>query len=777
MTALNFNQINQNHKFVGGKAYNLAILSQQNFPVPNGLILTQIPESDTQWKSITDWWKGIDCPPLAVRSSASDEDDEGVSFAGQNSTFLNVKSEEDLKLAIKNCFESINKESSQFYREHFLGSSTQSTMNILIQEMVDPMFAGVYFSKDPRGQEEGDLIEYVEGLGESLVSGEKTPFKINKGVSSQAHTNWKEKYTTDLMELGPKVRDYLNKDIDMEWAIDKNGKLHLLQARPITATYAYSNRVKVVTEELARLKNSFSEETSWDGPTFSEWSGIPSYLTFSIWEKAFKPGMSFDDALKKIGYRSFVKKEFSSNESILNRVFGRPYINLDKMLHLYFGPIPYRLVALPRPHLKFDFKRIDFSSFIRTPLSIWNMIKVGWGLSSKRRFWQKKCYKELSEFKHKMDRPLNPGLYKDWDDDKLIDRFSKECYMFSKHSLLWPFVLIILTESTLHSLEAIIENVFGKEKSKKKLKHWMSVGLKTATFEMNNYFIKASEDTNKRPFFMSRYGHRGAGELELSNPRWVELGEKIFFNSTESNSRKKMSFDKKLVSKEINELKTFKKTIILQEWKLLKSMLELRELWKMEILKPFAHIRFIAEELGRRNGLKEDIYYLSVDEIVGKKLFNNNSINEEIINLIKDRKSKEQIFKLYSLPPMVTLKQAEELINGNRTDEVQTLDGESLSPGLSYGTVKVIENINKVDYSSLPEDFIIVAESTDPGWTPLFAKSKGIIVEKGGILSHSAIVARELGIPAISGIRNCTKMFKDGERICLDGNNGHISYD
>ena len=118
------------------------------------------------------------------------------------------------------------------------------------------------------------------------------------------------------------------------------------------------------------------------------------------------------------------------------------------------------------------------------------------------------------------------------------------------------------------------------------------------------------------------------------------------------------------------------------------------------------------------------------------------------------------------------MKKSQEIDN-----EQTSLDGESLSPGIIFGKIKVVTNINEIKISSIEPGTIIVADSTDPGWTPLFAKASGIIVAKGGVLSHSAIVAREMGIPAISGINNATIRFKDGDQIWLDANNGHISYE
>jgi phosphohistidine swiveling domain-containing protein len=774
MAILNFNEVPVGTEGLGGKAYNLSLLTQQNFPIPSGIVITELPQDEQRWQQIFTWWEQAGSPAVAVRSSASDEDDEGVSFAGQNSSYLDIKNKESIRESVLKCFESINKFSSKAYREHFLGSDSTGKMNVVIQKMIDPLFAGVYFSVDPRGSFEGDLIEYVEGLGESLVSGQATPYQINNGKAETSHPQWQEEYTQAIKNLGEKVSSYLKMDIDVEWAIDKNGQVHLLQARPITATYAHSNRLRVVEEELARLKQEHKQDTTWDGQTFAEWTGLPSMLTYSLYEEAFSPNMAFGSALEMLGYLSFKNAKLTDHHSVLNRVFGRAYINLDEMMPLYFGDIPYRLDPLPRPHLKFDWKKVNFKSFIRTPVSVSKMIKVGWNLSSKRSYWLDECRKNLATFKDKMSRPTDPTLYELWTDDDILHRFAKECHVFSRHTLVWPFVLITLTESTLSSLTAILKNVLGEKEAQAKLRHWMATGIHTSTFEMNRYFKRACHDEKKRPFFLSRYGHRGPGELDLANPRWIEFSENDLFAAMGSEEHAHDLEDH--VEAEIMGLQSFKKTIILQEWKLLKSMLELRELWKMEMLRPFAHIRFLALEVAKRSGLGDDIFYLTFDEIISNKLGVNKVINE-IKEKIEKRKLEESIYKLYSFPLIVSLQQIEDVVYGRVADEQTSLDGESLSPGLAYGVVKVVKDIKKIDLHSLTGEEIIVAESTDPGWTPLFSKVKGVIVEKGGILSHAAIVAREMEIPAISGIKDCVNKFKDGDKICLDANNGHISYE
>jgi len=775
-----FSSVKKTDTQFGGKAQILGLLSQQGFKVPPGIILTSQP-TEVELNSIISWWETNEKKPLAVRSSAKGEDSADLSFAGQNSSFLNVSTNNQLKDAIIKCFESIEKSSSQAYGEHFLGNDRDLSMNVVLQIMVQAKYSGVFFSIDPRGNSNSWVLEAIDGLGEDLVSGKRTPEHFSLGnQESWSHKLIKNSQVLDIVNLGERAKKTLNYEVDMEWAIDQNDNLYLLQSRPITTGIKTPQKeIKDISkEELHRLKNIFPPHTIWDGQTFAEWTGYPSPLTFDLWQRSFSPKHAFGNALKKLGYLSFSKKELHSSNSILDKVFGHAYVNLDKLGKLFFGPIPYRICPQPRPHLKFDLSKINFETIIKTPLSIWRMISVGWNLSTKRKSWLNLCQKELISFKSKMDRPIDKNFYSSWTDKGIARRFEKECENFATHSLLWPFILIILTESTLNSLTAILKSVIGDEESSKKLKHWMSIGIQTSTSEMNRYFKKSCAYPETRPFFMSRYGHRGPGELDLSHKRWIEIQDTAFYDiDPEKYHQHKVNLNENInpVLKEIEKLNTFKRSIIKQEWLLLKEMLELREQWKMELLKPYAHIRFLAIEIGKRSNINNDIFWLDIQDCITISLLNNSEMAHSYQSKIDKRKEEKENFSPFSFPSIISLSEIESILsNDNSVKNSNSFKGEALSPGLVEGVVRVIQDIDKVDIGSIDENTILVAESTDPGWTALFTKVKGIVVEKGGVLSHCAIVAREMKIPAVSDIYQCHKKLKDGQHIWVDGNYGRV---
>jgi pyruvate,water dikinase len=100
------------------------------------------------------------------------------------------------------------------------------------------------------------------------------------------------------------------------------------------------------------------------------------------------------------------------------------------------------------------------------------------------------------------------------------------------------------------------------------------------------------------------------------------------------------------------------------------------------------------------------------------------------------------------------------------------ITGTSASPGVVSGVVRVVDGISQL--GDVREGEILVTSNTDPGWTAVFSKIGGLITETGGILSHGAVVSREYGIPAVTAVKGATRIFKSGQRITLDGNQGLI---
>lgn len=230
MEVLNLNQATDVKKY-GGKAVNLAKLLQDDLPVPNGFAvgldafdengkLTE--QAVRKIRELTDNSK-----LYAVRSSALAEDAEGASWAGQFESFLNTNPS-DVITKVEECHNSAKKRAKAYADNQNMTRDFQ--VAVIVQEMLQPEYAGVLFTKDPITGEKHLVTEYVEGLGEELVSGRSDPKRVVLGSQVQTPFN-----SQQLTELAHKTEYLFGKPQDIEW-VWQAGKIYLVQARPITTT-------------------------------------------------------------------------------------------------------------------------------------------------------------------------------------------------------------------------------------------------------------------------------------------------------------------------------------------------------------------------------------------------------------------------------------------------------------------------------------------------------------------------------------------------------------
>lgn len=765
-----FEQIQPGERFVGGKAFVLSQLAQMSLPVPPGAVLTELPSEET-WREILAWWKEHGSAPLAVRSSGRGEDSEGLSYAGQQRTFLNVRGEEELADAVARCFQSDARAASRSYREHF-GQAARLKMNVILQVMVDPLYSGVYFTFDPRGSDKaGWLIEMTEGLGEKLVSGQVDPYRLSPRAE---HTpgEWSEKMTADILNSGAVAERHLRTPVDMEWAVDRDRRFWVLQARPITTRQ--DDRRAVFEEELLRLKKEHAPDTVWDGQTFSDWAGCPSELTFHLWRKAFSEKGAFLGALKELGY---LGETAPADGSVLERIYGRAYMNLHRLEPLYFGRIPYRIEADPRPHLKFDPKKIDMRMILNTPRPLSRMLKVAWRLKTRRLRYIEAAKAELIESRKHASSTQD---FRGFSDREVFGHWGSEIEEFCSLTMKWPFVLTFLIESTLQNVQLLLKKVEEPQEAEAKLRRWMSAGLHTLTREMADELEEASTHPERRLPFLKKFGHRGPGEMDLARPRWSERPPRWRGAGTDLDSEKNSAKSsgrtpvKNIlnVDFEIEKYGLMKASVISQEWNILKKLLELREEWKNQILRPYLDIRRLTLEIGRRFNLRDEIFWLQAEEI--RRLENRETPADGLAKIAAERKTRVEKLGKVSLPPVISLGEIEKHF-GAAAPSAGSLQGEGLSVGIAHGTAVVLSSPENADLSSLPENLILVTETIDPGWTSVFRRSKAIVTEHGGVLSHAAIVAREMGIPAVSRLPGATRTIATGAKVWVDGTKGLVT--
>jgi pyruvate,water dikinase len=160
---------------------------------------------------------------------------------------------------------------------------------------------------------------------------------------------------------------------------------------------------------------------------------------------------------------------------------------------------------------------------------------------------------------------------------------------------------------------------------------------------------------------------------------------------------------------------------------------------------------------------REDIFFLFKRDILNE---------QDLLSKVKVNKANYDKEMKRRRIPRIVLNTGETYYSSRKIDiEGNIIQGMPLSPGVYEGTIRVV--IDPLQ-SSLEEGDIMVTESTNPAWTPLFAIAKGLIMEYGGPVSHGGIVAREYGIPAVVGISDASRLLKDGQKVRINGETGTI---
>jgi pyruvate,water dikinase len=252
----------------GGKGASLATMTAEDLPVPPGFVIVSTAfEAVVDADALRELMRGGDLdaaramvaavePPkepierhyaeltglVAVRSSACAEDSESASYAGQQETYLNTDGLAEVLANVVRCWLSFFTERAVFYRRE-KGSMDDVAMAVVVQQMVDSQTSGVLFTVDPvHGRRDRMVVEAARGLGEAVVSGEVTPdnYTLSRdGVVKKSRVVGAERVLSDadcaaLAGLGRQVADLHGGPQDIEWAFDADGRLCLLQSRPIT---------------------------------------------------------------------------------------------------------------------------------------------------------------------------------------------------------------------------------------------------------------------------------------------------------------------------------------------------------------------------------------------------------------------------------------------------------------------------------------------------------------------------------------------------------------
>jgi pyruvate,water dikinase len=294
--------------------------------------------------------------------------------------------------------------------------------------------------------------------------------------------------------------------------------------------------------------------------------------------------------------------------------------------------------------------------------------------------------------------------------------------------------------------------------------------------------------------FIDEYGHR-SNTREILFPRWREdqgyvLGVVKTLSSSDLDLKHKelesrehrMKTEKEVYAKIKKTRGGFLKARLFKiVLNLAQTYLIFRENQRFYLDHLLFRQRLMLLEMGRRLAetaiidLTDDVFFLFEKELF--KIFSNQKNvlnNKKSFVDVKDSISmrKKEFFRYKSTLPPKFVKNGIEFDDTILEHHQNSVYGAAASPGMYSGIARVVEDIK--DLSNLKDNEILITSNTDPAWTAVFSKIGGLVTETGGILSHGAVISREYRIPAVTAVKGATEIFKTGEKLLLDGNQGVV---
>lgn len=721
----------------------------------------------------------------AVRSSGVDEDNKDASFAGMMSSYLSIKTE-SLITYIKKTYLSAYSKRALNYRHQNNISNMNIKMAVIVQEMVDADVSGVLFTINPITNNPDEfLISVIEGLGERLVSGEENSidYIVNAGNIEGNNPLLTKNEIMEIVNLGYDVLRDSNTFQDIEFCI-KDKKLYFLQTRTI-----------VPYKDI----NIKEPRTIYDNSNIIEsYSGTTTMLTFTfarfVYEKIYTQTLQAGHIRKKV------------IDSL------RPY--LKDMLRFYDNKIYYNLnswymLTSIFPGKKNNISYMENMMGVKTKMRKTKHIKMSLfdllNLGIRLKYRLSKMKKLSNKFLNKFEEVVTPYLgieFEHYDEHQLLKTFK-----YIEENIVDDFTTPIINDVgammyygkltkyvqklNIEDPDGFISKMVSKQgdvastKSAplylaivekinidKNIKHdfeTLSIDELINKYH-NNSFI--SPDINK---YIKEFGPRVMDELKLETITLYE-DPSFLYQMLKNTIVNGLVVESLQNEQTINtKLNVFKKVKLNSLLKKTKYFIKNRELLRLRRTYLYSVIRKIYIRMGiifKNKGLiseARDIFHLKKEEI--EMVVNGDSSNlrnlKEVVAKRKQKLFENNSKKTYN---RIVFFGEKELLVLDKTPSDGILRGVPSGAGVVKGKIKLVTDPSNANINGE----IMLAKRTDPGWVMLFPMCKAMIVERGSILSHSAVVARELGIVAVVGVENATSILKDGDEVTVDGIKGEI---
>ena len=735
-------------------------------------------------------------PPVAVRSSATAEDLPDASFAGQQETFLNISGDDQLVVAVRRCWASLWTARAISYRAQHGIPPEKISLAVVVQELIDAAASGIVFTADPvTGDDSMIEINAAWGLGEAIVGGQLTPDTItverasgrilrtvinrkmimtglmDSGVASlpvpedrQNAPALSDPQVQRLVDLALVVEDVFKGPVDIEWC-RRGDQLLVLQARPIT-TAIHPDPWNDSRSGDFLWTNTNVGEAIPDVMTPATWSMVQVFLTDAMATASIPPYVGYG----RIGGRIYLNLSVTMTLSSVVGVSERRYRSLTEEV---FGKLPDDLEIPPVKARRRDIIRAVLPMGVHVLREARRDVKL---LDAYLAAHPALCDHRRAEIAE-LTTPIELA-------DLWTEVLSREF-----HRVSW--MLSAATRSSGASFITArkrLQSLVGDAAA-----NALTAGLRAEAGQLASLGLLDGLDQLAageidRETFNRRYGHRGPHEFEISLPRPGEDPEWIDRQLAER-AESPTSYHDLLAAQEQRRQKAWadleqrhpvQAKILHHQLRGWAKISRDRERARSEVIRYFWVLRAYALRAGELTGLGDDIFFLDKAEIL--RVLHGETISPR---LIKQRRLAYQAYS--ALPPYPALirgtfnpylwaadpnRRSDVYIAGSAGEADVAVRGFPGSAGVVEARVRVLNDA--ANGAALQPGEALVTTITNVGWTPLFPRAAAVITDVGAPLSHAAIVARELGIPAVVGCGNATMRLRTGDLVRVDGTAGTV---
>ena len=754
------------------KARHLEILKEQGFPVPRFILVSENEEVTLSFS---------EKEYFAVRSNFSSEDSGEHSFAGQFLTRLNVKREK-VQEAVQEVFASYAgsldyKEKANREKAEYDLKQQGKAETVLIQEMLFPEKSGVLFTKNPKGILSEMVVVLGQGLGDKVVEDQENvltyhyfPGECLYQEGQGTGLGLEEDELKTLFSLGEKIEQLFQKPMDIEFAIEK-GKIYILQARAITTLDMHLP---------ARILDNSNISESFPGIC------LPLSESFA--------GEMYSGIFTSLG-RRFLGKSVSSYEAVFQRMVGgfsgRMYYEISSWYDiLRLLPFSGRIIPVWQGMLGVSNEEISFSKkkpgfFLKCRIAL---LFCYYFIVSQRKM------KELDKFFQERYASYSKRV-EEAEEAQALYRI----FLEMKEDLLREWDITLMNDM----VSFISTHLYGK-KTAFSLETMKPVrALSALKAVARKHGLDSEEYRREKKSYISAYGDRIEGELKLETRTYrsnEELLDRWILDALETEKTDYSEKDCEETSRMEKSSEPKQRKSFL--YRLAESSCNNREISRLHRTRCFGLMRQIVDKIGEKT-IGFDVYYLSLDELK-EFLFSGKDFSLKIAREKELRKAYEKLpvlsrvkllgkvdrdplageirvisyesFKGKSEKSSVPFSEEPKKVasKGKTESTPRVFFGRGVSKGIFRGEVLKIKSLQDLRATEA-KGKILLSYSTDPGWFPYLDMAEGLITERGSLLSHSAILARELEKPAVVNIPKIMEELQSGDIVEIDGDLGICS--